>query len=47
MLRDMVTMISINGELVKYNMMIKNSNKPFYHSFAAQYMSLFVVVKLF
>jgi hypothetical protein len=35
-----------NGELAKYKK-IKDSKKSFYHSCAAQYMRLFVMVKLF
>jgi hypothetical protein len=36
-----------NGELAKYKKMIKDSKKPLYHGCAAQYMRLFVMVKLF
>jgi hypothetical protein len=36
-----------NGELAKYKKMIKNSKKSFYHGCVAQYMSMFVMVKLF
>jgi hypothetical protein len=36
-----------NGELAKYNKMIEDSKKSFYHDCAAQYMRLFVMVKLF
>jgi hypothetical protein len=36
-----------NVELVKYKKMIEDSKKPIYHSCAAQYMRLFVIVKLF
>jgi hypothetical protein len=36
-----------NGELVKYKKMIENSKKPFYYGCVAQYMRLFVMVKLF
>jgi hypothetical protein len=36
-----------NGELAKYKKMIKDSKKSFYHGCAAQYMRLFVMVKLF
>jgi hypothetical protein len=36
-----------NGELAKYNKMIEDSKKPFYHGCATQYMRLFVMVKLF
>jgi hypothetical protein len=36
-----------NGELAKYKKMIEDSKKPFYHGCAAQYMRLFVMVKLF
>jgi hypothetical protein len=36
-----------NNELAKYNKMIKDSKKLFYHSCAAQYTRLFVMVKLF
>jgi hypothetical protein len=36
-----------NGELIKYKKMIKDSNKPFYHGCATQYMRLFAMVKLF
>jgi hypothetical protein len=35
------------GKLVKYNKMIEDSKKSFYHSCAAQYTRLFVMVKLF
>jgi hypothetical protein len=35
-----------NGELVKYKKMIENSKKSFYHSCAAQYTRLFLMVKL-
>jgi hypothetical protein len=35
-----------NDKLAKYTM-IKDSKKPFYHGSAAQYMKLFVIVKLF
>jgi hypothetical protein len=36
-----------NGELAKYKKMIEDSKKPLYHGCAAQYTSLFVMVKLF
>jgi hypothetical protein len=36
-----------NGELAKYKKMIKDSKKSFYHGCVAQYMRLFVMVKLF
>jgi hypothetical protein len=36
-----------NGELVKYKKMIEDSKKSFYYDCAAQYMRLFVMVKLF
>jgi hypothetical protein len=36
-----------NGELAKYKKLIEDSKKPFYHGCAAQYMTLFVMVKLF
>jgi hypothetical protein len=36
-----------NVELAKYKKMIEDSKKPFYHGCAAQYMRLFVIVKLF
>jgi hypothetical protein len=36
-----------NGELAKYKKMIENSKKSFYLGCAAQYMRLFVMVKLF
>jgi hypothetical protein len=36
-----------NGELAKYKKMIEDSKKLFYHGCAAQYMRLFVMVKLF
>jgi hypothetical protein len=36
-----------NGELAKYKKMIENSKKPLYHSCAAQYTRLSVMVKLF
>jgi hypothetical protein len=36
-----------NGELAKYKKMIEDSKNPFYHGCAAQYMRLFVMVKLF
>jgi hypothetical protein len=36
-----------NVELAKYKKMIEDSKKPIYHSCAAQYMRLFVIVKLF
>jgi hypothetical protein len=36
-----------NGELAKYKKMIKDSKKSFYHGCAAQYIRLFVMVKLF
>jgi hypothetical protein len=36
-----------NGELAKYEKMIKDSKKPLYHGCAVQYMRLFVMVKLF
>jgi hypothetical protein len=36
-----------NGELIKYKKMIKDSNKPFYHGCATQYMRPFAMVKLF
>jgi hypothetical protein len=36
-----------NGDLAKYNKMIKDSKKPLYHGYAAQYMRLFVMVKLY
>jgi hypothetical protein len=36
-----------NGEFAKYKKMIKDSNKPFYHGCAVQYMRLFAMVKLF
>jgi hypothetical protein len=36
-----------NGELAKYKKMIRDSKKPFYHGCVAQYMRMFVMVKLF
>jgi hypothetical protein len=36
-----------NGKLAKYKKMIEDSKKPFYHGCVAQYMRLFVMVKLF
>jgi hypothetical protein len=36
-----------NDELVKYKKMIEDSKKPFYHSRAAQYTRLFMMVILF
>jgi hypothetical protein len=36
-----------NGELAKYKKMIKDSKEPLYHGCVAQYMRLFVMVKLF
>jgi hypothetical protein len=36
-----------NGEHAKYKKMIEDSKKPFYHGCAAQYMRLFMMVKLF
>jgi hypothetical protein len=36
-----------NDELAKYKKIIEDSKKPFYHGCAAQYMRLFVMVKLF
>jgi hypothetical protein len=36
-----------NNELTKYKKMIEDSKKSFYHGCAAQYMRLFVMVKLF
>jgi hypothetical protein len=36
-----------NDKLVKYKKMIEDSKKSFYHSCVAQYMRLFVIVKLF
>jgi hypothetical protein len=36
-----------NGELAKYMKIIKDSKKPLYHGSAAQYIILFVMVKLF
>jgi hypothetical protein len=36
-----------NDELAKYKKMIEYSKKPFYHGCVAQYMRLFVIVKLF
>jgi hypothetical protein len=36
-----------NGELAKYKKMIKDSKKPFYHGYVAQYTRLFTMVKLF
>jgi hypothetical protein len=36
-----------NGELAKYKKMIEDSKKLLYHGCAAQYMRLFVMVKLF
>jgi hypothetical protein len=36
-----------NGELAKYKKMIEDSKKPLYHSCAAQYTRLSVMVKLF
>jgi hypothetical protein len=36
-----------NDELTKYKKMIEDSEKPFYHGCATQYMRLFVMVKLF
>jgi hypothetical protein len=36
-----------NDELAKYKKIIEDSKKPFYHGSAAQYMRLFVMVKLF
>jgi hypothetical protein len=36
-----------NGDLAKYNKMIKDSKKPLYHGCAVQYMRLFVMVKLY
>jgi hypothetical protein len=36
-----------NGDLAKYNKMIKDSKKPLYHGCVAQFMRLFVMVKLF
>jgi hypothetical protein len=36
-----------NGEITKYNKMIEDSTKPFYHGCVAQYTRLFVMVKLF
>jgi hypothetical protein len=36
-----------NGELIKYKKMIEDSKKSCYHGCAAQYMKLFVMVKLF
>jgi hypothetical protein len=36
-----------NGELAKYKKMIEDSNMPFHHGCATQYMRLFVIVKLF
>jgi hypothetical protein len=36
-----------NGELAKYKKMNEYSKKPFYHGCVAQYMRLFVMVKLF
>jgi hypothetical protein len=36
-----------NSELTKYKKMIEDSKKSYYHGCAAQYMKLFVMVKLF
>jgi hypothetical protein len=36
-----------NDKLAKYKKMIEDSKKSFYHDCAAQYMRLFVMVKLF
>jgi hypothetical protein len=35
-----------NGELAKYKKMIEDLKKPLYHGCAAQYMRLFVMVKV-
>jgi hypothetical protein len=36
-----------NDKLAKYKKMIEDSKKPLYHGCVAQYMRLFVMVKLF
>jgi hypothetical protein len=36
-----------NSELVKYNKMIEDSKKPFYHGCAVQYTKLFAMVNFF
>jgi hypothetical protein len=36
-----------NDELAKYNKMIKDSKRHFYHGCSAKYTRLFVMVKLF
>jgi hypothetical protein len=36
-----------NGKLAKYNKMIEDSKKPFYHGCAAQYTRLFAMVNFF
>jgi hypothetical protein len=36
-----------NGELAKYEKLIEDSKKSFYHGCAAQYTRLFVMMKLF
>jgi hypothetical protein len=36
-----------NDELGKYNKIIKDSKKSFYHGCAVQYTRLFVILKLF